>query len=56
MRSAFDDLAFFDNENTIRGANGGEAVGNEEADAALENRFRALLNQLFGLGGDGVPF
>ena len=34
MRAAFDDLAFFDDEDAIRGADGGEAVGDDEADPA----------------------
>ena len=37
--AAFDDLAFFDDEDAIRGADGGEAVGDDEADPALEDGF-----------------
>jgi hypothetical protein len=56
MRSAFEDAAFFDDENAVGGADGGEAVGDDEADAAMEDGFEALLVELFGFGVDGVPF
>ena len=39
MRSAFNDPAFFDDEDAIRGADGGEAVGDDEADPAMEDGF-----------------
>ena len=39
MRAAFDDLAFFDDEDAIGSADGGKAVGDDEADRALEDRF-----------------
>lgn len=53
MRAAFDDLAFFDDEDAIRGADGGKPMGDDEADPALEDGFEALLDQLLGLGVDG---
>ncbi len=56
MRSAFDDLDFFDNEDATCCADGGEPVGDDEADAAMEDRFQTLLDQLLGFGIDGVPF
>src|SRR6185312_16986004 len=50
MGAALDDAAGFDHEDLLSGADGGEAMGDDERGAAAEQMGQALLNQRFGFG------
>ena len=52
MRSVFRDGAVLDDENTIRGANGGQPMRDDKARASGEDLLQAFLDALFGLGVD----
>src|SRR5205085_5217439 len=50
MRALLDDPAMIHDDAPVGGANGGEAVGDDEGGAALHQPFQRALNQTFALG------
>ena len=48
--AALDDAAFVQDHDQIGVANGGEAVGDDEAGAVVQDLDQCLLNLIFGLG------